>query len=64
MNRKCPNVKEIERLEKLVGNPHTVDRGEYIGCVDEVKKLRERIAELEAELEGWKDSCDPGVDKE
>jgi len=29
----------------------------------EIERLQARVDELEVELEQWKDSCDPGVDR-
>jgi len=36
---------------------------ESIWDKDAVDRLQARVDELEVELEQWKDSCDPGVDR-
>jgi hypothetical protein len=58
------------QLKRLTGEvEHLTDELElhkemWLECEVERIKAQKRNAELEAELDEWKDACDPGIDKE
>ena len=49
-------IAELEALIAILSSEH--------GDMNEANvRYEKRIADLESELEEWKDSCDPGIDK-